>query len=634
MPKTIAQMFLEKTALYPNLDVQMEKNKKGVFQSTTYKQLEVKVFQLAIALKTLNIKRQQIIGLISDNCGKWMLSDLAIQVLGAIDVPRGSEATDIELVQILSEVQSEIVFVQNAKFLEKILSLKEELSFIKTLIVMESDSYENIESDIDVLYLDKLLEKGESLLSSDSTARAEILDDVSKGIAEEIATIIFTSGTTGACKGVMLTHDNFIFEVERVSRFIQEKLKPGQRWLSVLPVWHSFERAVDYTILWNNNCICYSKPISRIMLKDFQTVDPEWFPSVPRVWQVIYQGVVRKISKQKGAKKLMANFFMDNSMKWKNGYNKVKGLLPHTKTSKPRFVEVLSGLPSMVIRYPLHKMGQKMVFDNVKTALGKNFICGISAGGSMPKGIDIFFNAIGITLLDGYGMTETSPLIAVRDFSHPILGAMKVCDDTQIRVVGEDGKEVEKGNKGVLFIKGRQIMKGYYNNPEATAKILSADGWLNTGDLIVESNEGAISVVGRAKDTIVLAGGENLEPVPIEGKLSEVSFIESAIVIGQDRKYVSALIVPNMLAIKEYFKSINDSVKMEINKDEIKSLIQNSINEKVCEKFGFKPHELIARITILEKPFEIGAELSAKQELKRFEIERKYLQLINLMYAR
>ncbi len=634
MTKTIAQMFLEKTTLYPNLDVQMEKNKKGVFQSTTYKQLEVKVFQLALALKTMNIKRQQIIGLISDNCAKWMLSDLAIQMLGAIDVPRGSEATDNELVQILSEVQSEVVFVQNEKFLKKILSLEEDLSFIKTVVVMESESYENVDSDINVLYLDKLLEKGESIISSDINAKDQILEEVAKGKAEELCTIIFTSGTTGACKGVMLTQDNFIFEVERVSRFIKDKLQPGQRWLSVLPIWHSFERAVDYTILWNSNCICYSKPISKIMLKDFQTVNPHWFPSVPRVWQVIYQGVVRKISKQKGIKKLMANYFMGNSVKWKKGYNKVNGLLPHTKNSNPRFIEVLSGLPSMVIRYPLYKMGQKMVFDNVKTALGTNFICGISAGGSMPKGIDTFFNAIGIVLLDGYGMTETSPVIAVRDYSHPLLGAMKVCDDTQIRVIGEDGREVAKGDKGVLFIKGRQIMKGYYNNPEATAKILSADGWLNTGDLIVESNEGAISVVGRAKDTIVLAGGENLEPVPIEGKLSEVEFIESAIVIGQDRKYVSALIVPNMIAIKDYFKSLNETVKRDFNKDEIKFLIQARINEKVSEKFGFKPHELISRITILDKPFEIGAELSAKQELKRFEIERIYLQLINLMYAR
>jgi long-chain acyl-CoA synthetase len=634
MPKTIAQMFVEKTAQYPNLDVQMEKNKKGIFQSTTYKQLEVKVFQLALALKTLNIKRQQLIGLISDNCGKWMLTDLAIQVLGAVDVPRGSEATDNELVQILSEVKSEVIFVQNKKFLNKILSLKEQLQFVKTIIIMESDSYENIESDIDIVYLDKLLELGENIFATDNNAEKTIMDEINNGSEDELCTIIFTSGTTGACKGVMLTQDNIIFEVERVSRFIQEKIRPGHKWLSVLPVWHSFERAVDYTILWNNNCICYSKPISKIMLKDFQTVNPEWFPSVPRVWQVIYNGVVRKISKQKGIKKIMANFFMGNTVKWKAGYNKVNGLLPHVKKTSPRFIEILSGLPSMILRYPLYKLGQKMVFDNVKTALGKNFICGISAGGSMPKGIDTFFNAIGITLLDGYGMTETSPVIAVRDYSHPLLGAMKVCDDTQIRVIGEDGKEVEKGDKGVLFIKGRQIMKGYYNNPEATAKILSEDGWLNTGDLIVESNEGAISVVGRAKDTIVLAGGENLEPLPIEGKLSEVEFIESAIVIGQDRKYVSALIVPNMIAIKDYFKSINDSVKMEMGKEEVKALIQDRINEKVCEKFGFKPHELISRITILDKPFEIGAELSAKQELKRFEIERKYLQLINLMYAR
>ena len=632
--QTIAQVFLKRTTEHPSLAVQMEKDKKGVFQSTTYKQLEGQVISLALALKTLNIKRQQLIGILSDNCAKWLLSDLAMQFIGAVDVPRGSEATDNEIIQILSEVQSEVCFVQNDKFLKKILSLRSDLPFIKTLIVMESSNFDNVKTDgIDILFLDRLLEMGNDILSNDSNAKAELLEDVEKGTGEELCTIIFTSGTTGACKGVMLTQDNIVFEIERVSHFIEEKLEPGQRWLSVLPIWHSFERAVDYTVLWNSNCICYSKPISRIMLTDFQKVNPQWFPSVPRVWQVIYQGVYRKISKQKGFAKVAGTFFINNAIKYRLGANKVKGLIPHTKDSMPRVLEVLSGLPSMILRYPMYKIGQKAVFDNVKHALGNNFICGISAGGSMPKGIDTFFNAIGITLLDGYGMTETAPVLAVRHYSKPLLGAMQVMDDTQIKVLDEDGIEVKEGEKGVLHVKGRQIMKGYYNNEVATKKILSDDGWLNTGDLVVVSKEGAISVVGRAKDTIVLSGGENLEPLPIEGKLSEVAFIESAVVIGQDRKYVSALIVPNMSAIKEYFSSMSDSIKLEMDMDQIKELIQEKINEKVNEKFGFKRHELINKITILDKSFEIGSELSAKQELKRFVIEQKYRQLIERMYA-
>jgi long-chain acyl-CoA synthetase len=431
----------------------------------------------------------------------------------------------------------------------------------------------------------------------------------------------------------MLTQDNMVFEIERVGLFIKKDIKPGQRWLSVLPVWHSFERAVDYTVLYNANCLCYSKPVGRIMLADLQKVNPHWFPSVPRIWQVIYQGISKKISKEKGLKKAMGNFFVNNAKKYQRGYNKVKGLLPRYKDSMPRSLEFLSGIPSVILRYPMYQLGQKLVFTNVKKALGNNFICGISGGGSMPKGVDVFFNAIGIQLLDGYGMTETAPIIAVRDSTTPILGTLNICKDTEIKIVDEEDNVVEKGSKGILKVRGRQVMRGYYNNEEATRKVLSEDGWMNTGDLVIESNRGTISIVGRAKDTIVLAGGENLEPLPIEGKLSEVDLIASAIVIGQDRKYISALIVPNMVAIKEYIATMHDNIQLDLDKEAVYKIIQDKINEKINTKFGFKSHELINKFVLLEKPFEIGLELSAKQELKRFEIEKLYKKEINTLYA-
>lgn len=633
MVQTIAQMYREKTSLYPELDVQMEKNKNGKFIPKTYRTLESEVFALAIALKILNIKRQQLIGIISDNCGKWLLTDLAIQFLGAVDVPRGSEATDLELVQILTDVKTEVCFVQNEKFLKKILSLKSELKALRTIIVMEACQFNEVEDNINIYSLDSLLEQGKEKMKVDNSAKENIILEVEKGNRDELCTIIFTSGTTGICKGVMLTQDNIIFEIERVGLFIEKDLKPGQRWLSVLPVWHSFERAVDYTALYNANCICYSKPIGKIMLADLQKVNPHWFPSVPRIWQVIYQGITKKISKERGFKKVMGNFFIDNAKKYQKGNNKIKGLLPRYKSSSPRVLEILSGIPSVVLRYPMYQLGQKLVFKKVKEALGKNFISGISGGGSIPKGVDTFFNSIGIQLLDGYGMTETSPLIGVRDSRTPILGAVNICKDTEIKIVDEYDNVVEKGSKGVLKVRGRQVMRGYYNNEEATKKVLSEDGWMNTGDLVIESNRGGITIVGRAKDTIVLAGGENLEPLPIEGKLSEVDLIESAIVIGQDRKYISALIVPNMVAIKEYLSNLHDNIQLNLDKETIYKLIQDKINEKINLKFGFKSHELINKFILLDKSFEIGLELSAKQELKRFEIERIYNKEINTLYA-
>jgi long-chain acyl-CoA synthetase len=313
------------------------------------------------------------------------------------------------------------------------------------------------------------------------------------------------------------------------------------------------------------------------------------------------------------------------------GYNKVYNLLPQYKENKNRLLEFLHGLINVTLYYPLYKLGQKIMFKKIKSLFGDNLIAGVCGGGSMPKGVDDFFNAIGITLLDGYGMTETAPIISVRNLAKPILGTMQIIDGCKIKVVDENNREVGVNQKGVLKVKGRQVMKGYFNNEEATRKIIDDDGYLDTGDLVIKTINNDISIVGRAKDTIVLAGGENLEPVPIEGKLSELDFIDNVIVIGQDRKYLSALIVPNFNSIKEYIDQFSDKYKDD--KDAIYNFIKEKIDEKINCKLGFKTYELINKFAILDKPFEVGKELSAKQELKRNIIEECYKKEIESLYA-
>lgn len=626
--KTIAQMYREKTKQYPSFPVQMEKNKSGEFVEKSYLQLEDDVFALAVSLKKMGIERQQLIGLISDNCGNWLLSDLALQFIGAVDVPRGSDATDLELVEILGITETKICFAGDDQIAKRLIGLKDKLPNLKTIINLNQKA--KLDSDLEIINIDDLLAEGKSLILSDPKYRLEIIEEVNNGSSEELATIIFTSGTTGLCKGVMLTQDNFIFEVSKVEDFVDGKFKPGQKWLSVLPIWHSFERAVTYTALYNNHCICYSKPLGKIMLKDFKLVNPQWFSSVPRIWQTINKGIESKINKEKGLKKKLGKLFIKSAKSYKKAYNLLHGLLP-VYDDKSLLGKKFVAIFKMIYNYPLYSLGKVMLFNKVKSTLGTSFVMGISGGGSLPKDVDEFFNAIGINLLDGYGMTETSPIISVRDFAKPIIGTMNIVDTTEIKIVDENNSDVSIGEKGVLKIRGRQVMKGYYKNEAATSQILDREGWLNTGDLVIKSKQGGISVVGRAKDTIVLAGGENLEPVPIEGKMSEVEYIENAVVIGQDRKYLSALIVPNLNAIKEHFANLGKTYNAE--KEEIQKFIHEQINEKVNLKFGFKPYELINKITLLDKPFEIGKELSAKQELKRFEIEKVYCNEINNMYV-
>jgi long-chain acyl-CoA synthetase len=631
MVKTIAQMFHKSVLENPELTLIGSKNNSGKFIEETYKEVEDIVINLALGLKdTFNFKKQELVAIISDNRKEWLYSDLALQYLNCVDVPRGLDATDVELIQILNDTKVTSCFVENVSTIKRFDGLKEKLPHLETLILMDKDVVD-FDSNYKIKRIYDLIARGEYLLEKDLTLKNLIIKNLDKASKEDLATIIFTSGTTGACKGVMLTNDNFIYEVTNLQSLVDYKFEPGQRWMTVLPIWHSLERAVTYVAINYSQAIFYSKPISKIMLSDFKKVNPHWFSSVPRIWQSVNKTIESKIRKTKGAKKTISLILIKNAKEWKLGYNKVHNLLPQYKENKIRLFEYLNGLVKMILHYPIYKLGQKMMFKKIKGIFGTNLIAGVCGGGSMPKGVDDFFNAIGITLLDGYGMTETAPIISVRNLRKPILGTMQVIDGCEFKVVDENNKEVSFNEKGVLKVKGRQVMKGYFNNEEETKKIIDKDGYLTTGDLVLKTVNNDISIVGRAKDTIVLAGGENLEPVPIEGKLSELDFIDNVIVIGQDRKYLSALIVPNLNAIKEYIDQLGDKYKDD--KEAIHNFIKEKIDEKVNCKLGFKTYELINKFAILEKPFEVGKELSAKQELKRNIIEEYYKKEIDTLYA-
>jgi long-chain acyl-CoA synthetase len=251
--------------------------------------------------------------------------------------------------------------------------------------------------------------------------------------------------------------------------------------------------------------------------------------------------------------------------------------------------------------------------------------------------VDVFFGAAGILLLEGYGLTETSPVLAVRHQNRPVPGTVgSLLPETECRIVADDGTALPAGQMGVIYVRGPQIMKGYYKRPEATSEVLSDDGWFNTGDLGMLTHRGELKITGRAKDTIVLLGGENIEPLPIEQRITESEFVDTAVVVGQDQKYLGALIVPNREAIERYadenhvpYETYSDLIEDEA----ILELIDGEINSRVNAKSGFKGFERIFRFALLEKPFEVGKELSAKQEIKRHVIADMYRRRIDALFA-
>lgn len=638
MYQTIPQTFAQTVSQYPAYAVQMSKDKNGVFGSVSYLELSSEVNSLAASLSKLGVKRGDLIGLISDNRSEWLASDLAILTLGAADVPRGRDAMPYEISFILGITEARFCFVENAVQLRKIVNLLDKLPLLTHLIVMDQDFDLQMKAEIkqpegvEILLYRELVKQGRALLDDPKVARF-IESERQKGTIDEVATIIFTSGTTGDPKGVMLTHKNFAYQLEAVPKLIQ-KFAPGQRWLSVLPVWHSFERILQYVIISNASTIAYSKPLGSILLADLALVNPHWMGSVPRIWEAVRAGVFASTKNKSPIAKALFGFFIQIARLYSHSKDLLLGEIA-TFEKRNRFFDILVSFLPTILLFPLYKLGDKLVFSKVKHKLGKNFIAGVSGGGSLSEGVDVFFSSIGIKLLDGYGLTESAPVVAVRPLVHGVKRTIKALEGTEVRIVDEAGNAVKPGQKGVILVKGPQVMKGYYKRQDLTDRVLSKDGWLDTGDLGMWTHQGEFAIRGRAKDTIVLSGGENLEPVPIEAKLCESEFIESAVVLGQDQKYLGALIVLNKKRIEEYLteKQIPYLVDKLSFMKEVQELIEKTVGEIVSSKQGFKSFEHIVRFRLLGKSFEVGKELSAKQELKRFEIQRLYQNEIQELFV-
>jgi long-chain acyl-CoA synthetase len=355
--------------------------------------------------------------------------------------------------------------------------------------------------------------------------------------------------------------------------------------------------------------------------------------SVPRVWETFYAKMRAKIDTQSKPKQAVFNFFLAIAKMRLNAYNYVHGhVLAFKKRSAPRRIAGLFVRHSILfLIYPFYLISYKM-FKPMRDLLGGNLRASFSAGGSLPLYIDLFFNAVGVKLVNAYGMTETSPGIITRRLDRNTLGAIGiVLEETKVKILKENGWPANPGEKGIIYVKGAQVTKGYYKNPEATAAALSQDGWLNTGDIVVPSFNGDILMTGRAKSTIVLLGGENTEPEPIEEKLMESVFIDHAVVFGQDKKGLTAVISIN----EEKLKNLAERMKISwhdlsekgtdiIKHNKVLEEMTREIKRLINRKTGFKPFENISKIILTKKKFSVGDELTQTLKVKRQNVEKKY----------
>ncbi len=636
MYKTLPQMIYKKFQDFPELNIQFSKNAEGTFLPTTYKDFVNTMLDFSAGLLSIGEKEYSNIGLICDNRKEWLVCSMGIMATKSRDIPRGSEATVKDLSYILSFAECKTVITENKILFNRILECKNELPALQNIIIInpsDSDLSNPKATGLNIFSYDEILSKGNNFRQNNPNKIEEIM---LSGTEDDSATIIFTSGTTGTPKGVELTHKNFLCQVEDISKRLP--LKQGNKALCMLPVWHVYERELEYFLLYVGVALCYSKPAISMLLADMKKVSPQFMATVPRIWDGIYNSIYKNIkSTKKGAGIFFSIFtWAATSLKSLRNiiYNRCKYFRKRTV-----FYHVFSKflyIP-VIFLYPLKWIGDMFYFQRVRNMLGGKFQIGMSGGGSLPLKLDKFFNSIGIRLVEGYGLTETAPICCIRNAKRPILGTIgKIMPYCQAKVVHRNGIECKPGEKGVLYIKGPNVMKGYYKQPELTAEVISEGEWFNTGDLVIKTYNGEIIVKGRQKDTIVLRSGENVEPLPIEDKLSESIYISQAVVVGQDENCLGALIIPDLDNICQYAKqqNINFSDKKQLLKDEeIKKLIYKEMERLINTKNGFKPFEKIGKFVFLDKPFEVGVELSPKQGIIRYKINELYKAKISLMYA-
>lgn len=619
---------------WPEIAAQYSKDGEGNFQPILFKDLMETVYDVGAGLLSLGIKREDCVGLISDNRKEWLQANMGIMAIGAADVPRGCDATLQDLSYILAITECKTVVAENAAQITKILSLKKDLPNLKRLIIFETPADEDCSAckkeKVELLHFADMIVDGKAYRKENP---GKVEEELENGSGSEIACIIFTSGTTGEPKGVMLTHSNFL--AQYVELFDRIYFNPGEKALCVLPVWHSFERSCEYLILMQGAAICYSKPIGSIMLPDFQKLNPQVLPAVPRVFEAVYEGVNRTMRKTGGVVFALYRFFTAVAIL----HSKIDRILfnkaARFKKSNPVTNWILLVLPWLFL-YPLKALGGVIIFKKIRAKLGNAFRGGVSGGGALPPAVDNFFWAIGVNLVEGYGLTETSPIVSVRPFRAPVFGTIgKPLQGIEARIIGKKGEILPPGVKGLLEVRGGTVMKGYYKKPELTAAIINKDGWLNTGDLGMLTIDGEIVLRGRIKDTIVLRGGENIEPLPIEMKINESRYVVQSVVLGQDERHLATLIVADEDEVKAFAVENNISYKDYadlLKKDEVIKLFEAEVLNLINSKNGFRLFERITRFMLLSNTFQLGLELSAKQEIMRHKILELYAKEVKHLF--
>ncbi len=593
---TIPEMFRNIIAKFRDADKPVMLYKQdGRYTGISYGELATRVELFAGGLASLGFKRGDRISIISENRPEWAIADLAAVYLGGVGVPIYPTMTAKQNEYIFNDAGVAYVVVSNRFQLNKVIKVLPEVKLLRKVIVMNE---KDCPPDDYAISFERVLRLGKDFL----TENPGYLEDSLKLVRpEDLLTLIYTSGTTGNPKGVMLTHSNLVSNMISAADVIP--LGPEEIMLSFLPLSHSFERMAGYyTALACGVTIAYAESIEKVA-DNMLEVRPTVVTTVPRLFERIHGRIMKKVDAGKPLQKKIFTWACD--VGHAVALARKRGKIPALLAAK-------------------HVIAEKLVFEKLRARTGGRMKFFVSGGAALPRELGEFFEAAGLHIIEGYGLTETSPVISVNRVANYKFGS-----------VGQPipGVEVRIAEDGEILSRGPNTMMGYWNNKAATKEMIDKDGWLHTGDIGTIDAGGFIYITDRKKHLFVSSGGKNIAPQPIENMFLANKYVDQFVLIGDRRMFLTALIVPDFEALKEY--ADGNGIRYQGNGDlvmhpEIQALIDKQIGAIQKDLASF---ERVRKFTLLEQPFSIDeGELTPTQKVKRKFVEQKYSTMIERMY--
>jgi long-chain acyl-CoA synthetase len=593
-PSTIVEVFERAVALHARPDV-LNYKLGDEWLAISSEELARRVRHVALGLHALGLRRGDRAGILSESSPEWVIADVGCQFAGVVNVPIYPTLAPQQVCYIMEDSGALLLFVQDAVAYGRVREALAGCAALSTIVLMTGDAA----GAGRVVTFSELEARGAALEAERPDLAKELAGSVG---AQDLATIIYTSGTTGEPKGVMLTHSNVVSNLVDTSDRLA--FRPEDVVLSVLPLSHVFERGAMYMYLHHGARVFFSESMERVG-DNMREVRPTLIVAVPRLFEKIYARIKDKAAEGGRVKTALLMWAVGVAKRW-----------AHAKVWEGR-VPVWLTLQ--------HAAATRLVFSKWREGVGGRIRLFLSGGAALPEELALLFYGAGLPIVQGYGLTETSPVITVN-----------AADDNRIGTVGRPIRHVEvrTASDGEIETRGPNVMRGYYNKPEATREVFTADGWFKTGDIGTLDREGYLRITDRKKELFKTSGGKYVAPQPIEQRIKQSRFVNQVVLVGAGRKFPAALIVPDWEMLRSYaqHKGLDCKTPAEFCRHpRVLDLMQRQVDSVTEDLSRF---ERVKRVALLERELTVeGGELTPTLKIKRRVIAEKYREVIDRIYA-